>query len=316
MARASKKTTGGKTTRKSAKASPKGPTLMARFRTWFFRPSRLATTALFLGILVLGPYVIHLIPELSERDEYQYPLSELRLSPPHEWVPSTFVQDVLDDAELPETVSLLDTTLTRDLAEAFANHPWVQQVEQVRITPDRQIEVAIAYRHPRAMVELSAGTYPIDEDGVLLPPSDFSPADIGRFPLITGIATPPQGPAGTSWGSDQVLSAAHLAVLLTPERDLDKYWNRFGLKAIRPLSPGDGKGPPTFVLKTVGESEIIWGHAPGADELEPTAEQKIGRLEYYLSQYGSFDQEGGPYRIDIREFQAITLEPLEMPQYR
>lgn len=316
MARASKKATGKKTTKGSSKASSKGPSFLARFRTWFFRPARLATTALFLGVLVLGPYVIHLVPPLSERDEYQYSLDELRLSPPHEWVPSTFVTDILDEAELPQTVSLLDPTLTQKLAEAFASHPWVEQVEQVQITPDRQIEVTIVYRQPRAMVELSAGTYPIDANGVLLPPSDFTPADIGRFPLVTGIETSPRGPAGSSWGSGEVLSAARLAVLLTPEQNLDTYWNRYGLKAITPISSSDAAGTPVFALKTIGGSEIIWGHAPGADELEPTAEQKIGRLEYYLSQFGSFDQEGGPYRIDIREFQAITLEPLELPQYR
>jgi hypothetical protein len=38
--------------------------------------------------------------------------------------------------------------------------------------------------------------------------------------------------------------------------------------------------------------------------------QKLGRLDQYLRQYGSFEQPRGPYRIDIRNFDAISLQQL------
>jgi hypothetical protein len=63
---------------------------------------------------------------------------------------------------------------------------------------------------------------------------------------------------------------------LTSGSDHETPWQRYGLQAIvirsRP-GPVANVEDVVYGLTTREGSQIVWGHAPGADALEPTIEQ-------------------------------------------
>lgn len=270
--------------------------------------------ACVLAAVSLMTMVPWLLPDLTDLPEYRFSLAETEVNSPHAWVPATVLTEVLKKAHLPDQVSLLDQDLCRNVAAAFATHPWVEKVESVRITPVPSLRVELVYRIPVAFVELPQGLYAVDRNGVVLPTADFPIERTDRLPHLRGIVTQPRGGIGGAWGDPIVAAGAQLASVLAPGGDLARYWERFELKAIV-ASAGNPTNPetlvPTFELETSGGSRILWGKPPGADELEPSVEQKLARLEQYLLRFGSFDAPNGPYRIDIRLFDAISLQPLK-----
>lgn len=309
-----KKTRGAKKAPAKKAVPPKEASpIVAAARGWFFRPTPLIVTAFLISFVVLVPYLPHLLPDLAELEEFQFEMEQIEVTEPQGWVPAHLVEDILVRSELPQQVSLLKPGLCRDVALAFSGNPWVRSVESVRLTQKPALRARLEYRQPVALVESNKGWLPIDIDGVLLPASDFTVDDIDRLPHITNVQSTPAGDVGDPWGGLLVASAAKIAAALTPEHDMEIYWNRFELTAI--VVPTIEEGVATeaeliFELSTTGGSRIIWGKPPGSDDLEPTVEQKIGRMEQYLSSYGKFDEPDGPYRVDIRLFDAISLSPL------
>lgn len=290
---------------------PAPPAPRSWLRRVLFRPPVLLALSLLTAGVWLYPSLRAWLPKLEELDEYRVSTDDLRITPPNRWVPRDLIERVLADAGLPAEVSLLDDTLALKISQALAANPWVAEVQSVRISRQHGIEVRLRYRMPVAMVETRTGIYPVDRDGVLLPPTDFSASDIALFPLLRGVEEPPGGPSGTVWNNALVVSGARLAEVLTPEGDLDRYWQHFGLHSIEALSVPDKNSAPEFALRTSGGSRILWGRPPGADELEPTVEQKLSRLESYFSSHGSPDESGGRVQIDIRPFDAIEVISLD-----
>ena len=234
--------------------------------------------------------------------------SEIVFSNPPNWVAQDLLQQVIERAGLPQEVSLLEDGLAEEIAKAFELHPWVEEVIFVRKSIPARLEVELSYRRPVAMVQGVQGMYPVDGSGTLLPPADFSVADTKRYPVIQNVKSTPRGAAGTNWGDLNVVAAARLADTLAV------HWQEFGLVAIR--VPRPRKVQVTFddliyELVTAGGSTIIWGRVPGSNHPgELSAEQKIGRLKKYLTDFGSFDHPHGPYEIDIRHWQEISRRPL------
>ncbi|HID23456.1 MAG TPA: hypothetical protein EYP14_13805 [Planctomycetaceae bacterium] len=279
-----------------------------------FRPPVLILVALGVTSTFLLPMARQWGPDLSQRPEYLLKATEIETSPPPPWVPPDFVRQAVRRGALPETLSVLDADLTRRVAEAFRMHPWVAKVVSVRKAFPARVFVEVRFREPVAMVRVRNGVYPIDGQGVLLPPEDFTVAETRQYPLIENIVSTPQGAAGTPWGDPVVHGAARLAAVLKP------VWHQFGLKSIR--APRRTKAQPkmkslVYQLVTSGGSRIIWGRAPGVDypgELSP--KQKVGRMAKYLTVFGGFDQPHGPYEIDIRHWQEISRRPLTSARQR
>jgi hypothetical protein len=272
--------------------------------------------ALAGGLVMLAPYVRNWFPDPAGLDEFQFRARAIGVNPPNRWVPPDLVEQVVRRGELPERVSLLEPDLVRRVAEAFADDPWVARVVRVTVSRKSGIEAELEYRVPVLMVETARGVYPVDVEAVLLPPSDFSESDLKRFPLLRNVKTQPAGPAGTPWGDNVVLGGAKLAVALAPEQDLAGYWDRFQLASIVAPVPKNANArleELAYELATRGGTRIIWGRPPGGDDLEPSPAQKLGRLEQYLSNYGSFEAPHGPYRIDIRHFDVIEVSALGDP---
>jgi hypothetical protein len=280
-------------------------------RRVLFRPPVLLALSLLTAGVWLYPSLRAWLPQLDELDEYRASTADIRIPPPNRWVPRDLMQRLMADAGVPAEVSLLDESLASRLAQAFAASPWIARVETVRISRRHGIEARLVYRLPVAMVETGSGVYPVDRDGVLLPPSDFTPDDIAAFPLLRGVENPPDAAAGMVWDDPLVISGARLAEALTPDGDLSRYWQPFGLQAIEVAGGSAENDSVEFALITYGGSRILWGRPPGADVLEPSVAQKISRLESYISSHGSLDGAGVRRQIDIRPFDTIEVISLD-----
>lgn len=273
-----------------------------------FRPKVLLMLAVVASGLFFFQKLKNQLPDLSQRDEYQIETKNISLipAPPH-YVPIDLVDQVIKRSSLPEKMSLLDQGLVLKIADAFQKHPWVQKVVSVQKT--NTVEVEVLFRKPAAMVDVKQALFPVDNEGVLLPPEDFSVSDARRYPVITGILSIPAGPAGTSWGDLTVTGAAQLAEALGP------HWKELDIVSI--------EAPPRtttelalddliYRLITTGGSEIVWGRSPKSQRRgELRVDQKIGKLEKYYRDYGGFDRPHGPYEIDIRHWQEISRRPLK-----
>jgi len=293
--------------KKKDAAKPPEPPKAAPRRRWF--PANLCIA---IGLLLIAatsyPAWKHLIPDLTGRSEYKVRAEQIAITQPPQWVPANLVEQVLEHADLTGDLSLLDDGLTKRLAEAFALHPWVEEVVTVKKSFPAAVSVQLNYRRPVAMVQVKQGMYPVDPSGVLLPPEDFSVSETKLYPLITNVHSTPQGPAGTSWGDAAVIGAANLADVLSP------HWKKLALAAIecpREASATQLRGDEVYVLLANGGSRILWGRVPGSDQPgELSTEQKIGRLKKYVADFGGFDRPNGPYEIDIRHWQEISRRTL------
>lgn len=283
--------------------APAVPTLSQRI----FRPRVLIAAAVVALLPVLGPWVLDQLPELEQRSEYQLPFAQIQLEPPAPApLPTDFLEQVRHRGEFPKELSLLDDELPARLATAFGSHPWVAEVVSVRNVYPALVTVELNYRRPVALVQVADGFYAVDHQGVLLPPSDFDASDLQRYITITGVQSTPRGAAGRKWGDPAVEAAAQLADFMGLR------WKTLDLAAIAVPATGAAATDPILEFTTTGGSRILWGRAPGSKHPgELTADQKLGRLEKYLAEFGGFDRPQGPYEIDIRHWQEISRKPLQ-----
>ena len=302
MAEKKKKATRRK---KAEPEAPPEPSLKDHFLGAIFRPRLLLWGALVGAAVVLAPIVSRVLPELSTREEYRLRTRDIEVPALPRWVPMTFVDQVIEAAELPDEVSVLSPDLAAQIAAAFERHPWVQKPVTVRVSVPARVQVSFDYREPVAMVRISDGHYPVDAEGTLLPPGDFPPSDIELYPEITGMTTTPLARVGEAWGDERVTAAARLAVVLFP------YWSKWKLRSVEvpPRATAEVVYEELrFVVTTDGGSRIIWGRAPGNDHpLEVTDDQKIGRLKSFHRKAKSFD---GPLEINITPWRVITVTSL------
>lgn len=279
------------------------------FREWLFQPSRLLRFALLAAIPVLAPWFYRQLPKLESREEYRLALDKVVIDPaPVAPIPADLFEQVQKRAELPDELSVLDSKLPQQLAEAFTLHPWVARVVEVRNEFPAAVKVTVEYRQPVALVHVTNGYYAVDKDGILLPPQNFSKADAEHYIAVKGITSTPQNGAGQRWDDPAVTAAAKLADLLAPKWKQLQVATIVAPRNVPASSDGDAL---QFDLETRTGSRILWGRAPGTQhpgELTPT--QKLGRLNKYLAEFGSFDRPSGPYEIDIRHWQEITRRPL------
>ncbi|HLQ44915.1 MAG TPA: hypothetical protein VK137_09325 [Planctomycetaceae bacterium] len=289
-----------------------GATPSERLIGWFFPPNLLLALSCVVAAAVFLPKTTRLLPDLRRSSQYRLKTAQIEITPPPHWVPHDLVEQITKKAGLPDELSLLDADVTQRLAAAFERHPWVKGHVRVQTSVPARVQVDMEYREPAAMVRVSSGAksglFPIDADAIVLPSTDFSPAEVAKYPVIENVATTPRGPAGTAWDDVGVLGAARLAVWLKPN------WKEFGLKSIRvpARSPSKVAGNElSYQLNTPGGSRIIWGRPPGSRHPgEVPAEKKIERMKYYLRHHGPFDSKHGPCEFDITNWRDISRKPI------
>ena len=237
---------------------------------------------------------------------YRLTVDKFDVTPLPKWITSDVTAEVVRDGSLTNT-SLLDPDATVHIAQAFRLHSWVASVQRVSKHPQGRVTVQLAYRRPVAMVEVQGGLLPVDVEGVLLPPRDFSATGARRYPRIAVGNSRPLGPRGTPWGDTRVVGAAQIAA------QIGTAWEQLQLYRIV-ASPLSGNGPkraqPSFELFTKGGVRIIWGHAPMREAGgEATASTKLARLIKYVEKFGPLDVESSAQQIDLRDPHSINVVP-------
>ncbi len=294
---------------------------------WSLQPRILGTVVLAGLFVVVIPALPSLWPTINQRARFLMSVDAIELKATSNWAPHDVVKQVAANHPEWNGRSLLDKTLVADLAVAFSKHPWIEKVDRVEKKRQGRVVVQVTYRTPVAMVETNRGLYPVDVNGVLLPPSDFSMAESDQLPHLRGIKSYPNGKAGQPWGDPIVTAGAKLCKELVSKGPIDSYWTRFGLEAVIAPPPtlkteADIPEPQLFQLLTKGKRGdppvngrlIMWGRAPGDDTLEPTVAQKIGRLEEYVNLLKSLELPEDGLVLDLRPFSAIrriTREELD-----
>jgi hypothetical protein len=231
-------------------------------------------------------------------DDYRVTPEKIVIGDLPAWIHCDLKAEVMRDASLERSLSLLDEDLTKRLANAFSLHPWVARVDRVSKHHPARVEVHLTFRRPVAMVEVSGGLLPIDEVGILLPSADFSPAEAKQYPRISRVESHPSGPVGANWGDANVSGGAKIASILADR------WKK--LRLYRILAPTHTIADEytdrfTYELITHAGTRLLWGRPPGS---EPTGElkagEKVARLEQILQREGSLDGTSGPQIIDLR----------------
>lgn len=236
------------------------------------------------------------VPQLSQSTEYQLTRDRLLVTPRPEWIRRDLAEQIYRDLSLEGPLSILDDQLLERVRNAFALHPWVAKVERVQRQYPATIRVDVVYRRPVCVVEAAGRLVVIDAEGVILPDEDFSPVEKSRYPRLTGIDTSPLGPVGTRWGHPRVTGAAEIAAVLLPA------WETLGLDRIIPSAmPASAPDEEqTYELLTRKGTWIFWGKAPSAEgPREPSAADKLARLQRYLAEHGTLEGTTGPQRLDL-----------------
>lgn len=266
-----------------------------------------------LLILSIAPAARDQLPKLSDRPEYQLDLSKLTLDPaPSGAVPADLLERVFEQAEADDKLSILNATTVKQLAELVGQSPWVRSIRRVEIGYPARGTISVEYRQPVAVIDVDGAWYPVDVDGIVLPPKDFTLAQAMAYPRVVGVKVRPRGQPGRQWANPVVLAGARIADVLRAD------WNDLGLDSIHPRPDQDDATPwqdLQFDLWTVGKSRIAWGRAPGSPhpgELSP--DQKLTRLHKCYSEFGGFDSPHGPFEIDIRHWQEVTRRRLATTQ--
>ncbi len=197
--------------------------------------------------------------------------------------------------DFPEKLHLLDDDLQERLYHAFGQHPWVEKVESVVITPPRQVAVTLHFRTPVLAIAAATESKPrplgvVDRRGITLPAS----AKAKDLPVFTANSSERPGRAGTPWPDDGVTAAARTAWFL---RDHQRQLHVTGYKAI-------GKG---LVITTKSGASIVWGRPPGLeDSNEAPAAKKLERLLKYCSSSESTEPAPGSPGYDVRPLKDKT----------
>lgn len=244
---------------------------------------------------------------VMKEDRFQMAFRDVQVPVPPDWVRGDLVGEVQKIAGLPDTLNTLDETLSRQLHDAFAMHPWVAEVTEVRVTRPSTIRISLKYREPVAAVHTTRSLESVDRDGVLLPAARLP--DSESLLTITGIRSTPTGPAGTRWDDPTLAAGISVATALTPA------FRTLGITTVdvgsyRPTA----SNPGSIFLLTEQGTRIKWGKPPTANYPgEVPTQDKIDRLTKYASENGSLDKPTGPYEIDITHWQEISLRPRNQP---
>ena len=197
-----------------------------------------------------------------------------------DYISTDIAASVYTDTRL-DQLSLLDPAASSRIASAFSVHPWVRRVVAVRKLPGGEVDVHLQYRRPVAMVfvisrhpEIKGRSFfAVDDEGVVLPTTEFSREQTARYIHIEVPDVYPTGGVGSSFGDSRVTGAAKLAALVEPLREPLK------LKSIR-LNVSSRTSPvPQYEFLSSDGRQFFWGSPPG-DEMygEPKSDVKIRQL--------------------------------------
>lgn len=274
------------------------------------RPRVFAVLGLLL-VLGVGSHFVwrHFAPAVARHEQYQITVDDIHITPPPPWIRSDIKSEVLRDAGLAGTLSVLDDwdALSRRVKDAFELHPWVASVERITKRLPSALDVELHYRRPVAAVESSEPNgvtfLPIDFQGIRLPDADLTDAERRYLPRISGVTGRPL--VGDAWEDPRVVGGARLAAALAD------VWQQLRLVEIIPAAQPQVLGNAriyAFEIISSGNTRIVWGATTG-DELtlgESPFGLKRQRLLDFATRHGLLDSIDGPAKVDVRSELVVT----------
>ncbi len=258
----------------------------------------------------------HYLPTIARHPQFQITAENVRVTQPPPWIRADVKYEVLRDSGLLGNLSVMDerALLQQRIRDAFALHPWVAAVGQIKLDLPAAVDVELRYRQPIAAVEAvdshTVAYLPIDATGIRLPESDFSDFERRSLPRITGVTGRPS--IGERWADLRVTSAAELAAKLAD------IWTQLRLVEIVPSMHAQVRGDASFYafeIVTSGGTRIVWGAAPGSeqDAAESPFDAKRQRLLEYAAGPGQLDSIDGPASVDVRSELVVLPRTARRP---
>ena len=288
----------------SSRNTSKSPPPAAPVSRILWRPKVWGSLAIVLAVGYGGHLAWkHFLPTIARHPQFQISSEDIHVTPPPPWIRADVKAEVLRDGGLVGRLSVIDDhhQLQQRVRDAFAFHPWIAAVGQIKIDLPASLEVELRYRQPVAAVESidgqSVSYLPIDATGIRLPDADFSDFQRRSLPRISGVMGRPS--VGERWADERVTSAATLAARLAD------IWSQLRLVEIIPSMHAQVRGESSFYafeIMTSGGTRIVWGAAPGRerDAAESPFDAKRKRLLDYASGPGQLDSIDGPASVDVR----------------
>lgn len=152
---------------------------------------------------------------IGSQGRYAVRFADVQCDSPPGLERAAFLSEVRYVANFPETFQSLDPDLNAKLTAAFAQHPWVANVETVSVSPEGIVQVKLRFRVPALAVHSpDGGRRLVDATGVVLPPeaSADGVAELAN-PVLTPIPI-----AGQAWADADVKRALELVDAHQPRR--------------------------------------------------------------------------------------------------
>ncbi len=274
------------------------------------RPRVFVVLALLVGLGFAAHYIWQrYAPTVARHPQYRITADDIQITPPPPWIRSDIKTEVLRDAGLVGTLSVLDDwdALAQRVRDAFEMHPWVASVERITKRLPSALDVELKYRRPVAAVESiephGVTFLPIDERAIRLPDADLTETERRYLPRISGVTGRPL--VGDAWEDPRVVGGAQLAAALAD------VWQQLRLvEIISPPQPQVHNDTRiyTFDIITSGGTRIVWGATTGQETTigESPFDAKRKRLLDYAAQHGKLESIDGPASVDVRSDLVVT----------
>jgi hypothetical protein len=240
---------------------------------------------------------------VREQDRFIVATRDIEATPLPVWVRTDLLAQVQRLAGLSDTLNTLEPDLAGELRDAFALHPWVREVVEVRITHPRTIRVKLEYREPVAVVQCVRSLEAVDRDGVVLPVAELP--EPALYLTVTGVRSTPTGPVGTKWEDPALAGAVAVAAAIAPQH------RKLGLTTIDVSGyRTNGNAQAAIYVLTDRGTRVKWGRPPNVDYPgEVPVQDKLDRLTQYAAEHGSLDEPTGPYDFDVTHWKEFIVRP-------
>ncbi|MEQ8838910.1 MAG: hypothetical protein RID07_19040, partial [Lacipirellulaceae bacterium] len=160
-------------------------------------------------------------PEVIHRERYLLPADAISTTPTPAWITVDIREQVIKNADLDRRLSVVDEEFLKEINDAFALHPWVEAVGEIKKSYPPAVHVELVYRQPIAAVESILGDsrgrgdrhsvqlLPIDRNGVHLSAADVPEVGLRYLPRILDIVGRPL--PGQPWDDPRVAGAINLS---------------------------------------------------------------------------------------------------------
>lgn len=247
-----------------------------------------------------------------DRTLYALKLEKIEITPQPAWIHSDLKAEVYRQNGLSK-LSLLEPSATATIAHAFEANVCIKSTNHVRKLSGGKVQIDVTYRQPAAYVYVQlplapgaskreAGAYPIDDEGVVLPSTEFAQSQLGNYFMIFAKDIQLERKDNVSFRDPRIGEALALCKLLEPVR------SELQLAFIDVFADGmdvqlEGFNSWQLRIRTKDERAIIWGHAPGKETKdEMLVEEKIATMKAWLAAPPSA---GSVEELDLRQRRGL-----------